>query len=85
MNLPVDQEEGFASVSRDSNLFLDAFPRDLPRAAPGMADRRQAGFDLLFGEVAAPFAFRQAGQRQGEREQIEKLPVTPLGIGRGGT
>ena len=61
---------------------MNAFARDLASTAPGMANGSKAGLDLLFGEIAATLAFRQAGKGQRERKQVEELAVAPLNVRR---
>ena len=42
----------------------------------------QPCFDLLFGEIAAAFAFGKSRQSKRQRQQIEKLAVSSLNVGR---
>jgi hypothetical protein len=61
-------------------LFLNAFADDLPRTAPGVADRCQSSLDLLLREVPPAFTLGQPGKRQRQRQQVKKLFVPSLDV-----
>ncbi len=71
-----------SSCSSDARLLHHAFTEDLPGDLVRIADGEGAGFDLLFGVIAARFAEREARQGDRQRHQRQEFFLILLNVSR---